>query len=337
MSNTQPIFAQVNGTHFAKLSSHFTSIDGLGLNVGEIFSSSVEIGVQFIAESTGKMNGELSGTLTTTEYFTKTDDGFSVNVHGILSTEVGESVSVKMLGHISHLGVANYQIALRQYGELGQQFNHLHLFATGRVDVLTGRTSLKICSSETNPFGSGLSLYLGGNAFFDPDAPTISYKAFPFTLESLQSDANAQIIYAGQGKLNGIESFGVDIQAVLSGQYPIPEEGLRLNGYFSGPVQGSINGVISGRNFLRVMPDGSMVMNSKIIVRTSLGETLLLEALGSSFLETGTAWFETSKTVSNLDKYQHLTQLYNVGVGLTDINTQQIVYNHYGYSNNPFT
>lgn len=75
------------------------------------------------------------------------------------------------------------------------------------------------------------------------------------------------------------------IQAVLTGQCYVPEEGVRLNGYFGGPVAGSLNGVISGRNFLRVMPNGSMSMNSKIIVHTSLNETVLVEALGASFLE----------------------------------------------------
>ena len=73
------------------------------------------------------------------------------------------------------------------------------------------------------------------------------------------------------------------------------------------------------------------IMNSKIIANTYEGETLLLEALGASFPPTGPVWWETSRAVSNLEKYAHLTKLHNLGVGSTNVQTQIINYNHYGY------
>jgi len=168
-------------------------------------------------------------------------------------------------------------------------------------------------------------------AWEDPDVSKVDYQKFPYTLEDFKADEAATIIYAGNGHLNTVESFGADVNKVFSGQFPIPEEGLRLNGYFSGSTAGNINGVISGVNYLRVMPDGSMRMNSKIIANTYEGETLLLEALGASFPATGPAWWETSRAFSNLKKYAHLTKLHNLGVGSTNVQTQMINYNHYGY------
>ncbi|USD59645.1 hypothetical protein J4N45_14135 [Vibrio sp. SCSIO 43140] len=336
VNDKKTVFANLSGQLFATSSRVFAAIDGLGLSVEDLCNGNMSTGQQFITESTGTFKGEVTGEIVCTEFYQKQENGYSANIHGILNVDGHAPVSIKMLGLIDADGTSHYQIALRQHDSLALSLNHLHLFAQGKTDFAKGSSQLEIIRCDSNPFGNGRSLYLGGNAFFDPDAPLVNYKDFPFTLESLKDATDTTLIYAGQGNLNGIEAFGANIQAVFGGQHEIPEEGLRLNGYFSGPVAGSINGVITGRNFLRVMPDGSMSMNSKIIVRTTLGETVLLEALGASFIETGTAWFETSRTVSNSEKYAHLTKLYNVGVGSTDITTQQIIYNHYGFNNNPF-
>jgi len=217
----------------------------------------------------------------------------------------------------------NYQIQLRHNG-VHNWVNSQYLFAKGTVSTGTQSTELTIYAFNENPLETPL-------AWEDPDVSKVDYQNFGYTLEDFKADDSATIIYAGNGHLNTVESFGADVNKVFSGQFPIPEEGLRLNGYFSGPTAGNINGVISGVNYLRVMPDGSMRMNSKIIANTYEGEVLLLEALGASYIQTGPAWWETSRGYSNLEKYAFLTKLHNLGVGSTNVQTQMIEYNHYGY------
>ncbi|WP_421701089.1 hypothetical protein [Aliiroseovarius sp.] len=69
---------------------------------------------------------------------------------------------------------------------------------------------------------------------------------FPSTLEHLQANPAAQSVYSGEGRLNRAENYGIEVVAIFGGLVPIPEEGLRMNGYFTGPAVGDVNGVISG-------------------------------------------------------------------------------------------
>lgn len=213
------------------------------------------------------------------------------------------------------------EIRLRPYGALSA-VNDKTLLARG--PVTPGQAELTIFEAEAQ------------TPFADPDVSRVDYANFPYTLEDLQNNPAAQSVYAGEGRLNGAESFGVDPMAVFGGQVQIPQEGLRINGYFGGPCAGGVNGMIMGRNFLHVTPDGASHMNSKIIVRTFDDETLLVEAQGASFMQTGPAWWETSRTVTNLPRYAEAATRYNVGVGSTDVQSQQIIYNHFSLAENPF-
>lgn len=109
-----------------------------------------------------------------------------------------------------------------------------------------------------------------------------------------------------------------------------------LHGTVSIKASISDSGEISGRNFRYVTPDGASHMNSRIIVTTFEGETLLVKAQGSSFMATGPMWWETSRTVSNLPRYAEAARRYNVGVGSTDVQSGQIIYDHFSLFENPF-
>lgn len=338
MTNTAEFFRSLEqrGELFAEMEYGVVATQGFGASPIELISGVTPLpdgGAKVCLDSYGAVTGEINGTFNQTEYLhIHAGKAMSNNVHGVIVTEGGVRISLRLLGEVARDGALSYQVVLNHNSEAYSDLNYLHLFAKGQVDFQRAKAQLKVYAVATNPFGNGKPFYAGGKAFSDPDDSLVDYANFPFKLEPLQQDSAATLIYAGEGRLNGVEAFGADINAVFSGQVEIPEQGLRMNGYFSGPTAGSINGVISGRNFLRVMPDGSMRMNSKIIANTLEGETLLLEALGASFPQT----FETSRAVSNLEKYAQLSQLYNVGVGSTDVFTQQIIYNHYGYVQNPF-
>ena len=319
------IFERLDGTPFGTLTLTIVEMNGLGLNPNAILAGDakgpLEDGTRIILDMHGEMTGELAGTFNGTDYANVTQGKITSNIHGMLVTESGERLSVKILGETVD-GEMLAEIRLRHYGALAA-VNDKTLLAGGSVKA-NGQTTLTIHEADTTA------------PFADPDISPVDYANFPFTLESLQANPDARSVYSGEGRLNGAESFGVDVMAVFGGQVQIPEEGLRMNGYFSGPATGGVNGVISGRNFLSVTPDGASHMNSKIILRTFDGETLLVEAQGASFIQTGPAWWETSRTVSNLPRYGEAARRHNVGVGSTDVASGQIFYNHFSLSENPF-
>ncbi|MBD0405303.1 hypothetical protein [Flammeovirga sp. EKP202] len=313
-----------DATQFGTLDYGVVGMEGMGLNPNDIMNGNAQNGTRIILSLLGNITGKIEGVVNGRDFLTvHTTESFT-NIHGVIVTKDGQRIAVKVLGETTSDGQVNYQIQLRHNGEAYQWVNEKYLFAKGDTNATSQKTALTIYAFDENPLETTLS-------WDDPDVSKVDYQNFPFILEDFEGDEKATVIYTGNGHLNTVESFGADVNKVFSGQVPIPEEGMRLNGYFSGPTTGNINGVISGVNYLRVMPDGSMRMNSKIIASTYEGETLLLEALGASFMATGPAWWETSRAVSNLEKYAFLTQLHNLGVGSTNVQTQMINYNHFGF------
>lgn len=317
-------FDNLSGTPFGTLTLSVVEMNGLGLNPNAILAGDahgpLDTGTRMIMDLHGSMTGEVAGTVNASDYVRVTDGNVISNLHGYLLTPEGEKLSLRLLGEAAD-GEMRAEIRLRHYGSLSM-VNEKTLLARG--PVAGGKMELTIYEADA------------AAPFADPDLSHVDYANFPYTLEDLQNNPEAQSVYSGEGRLNGAESFGVDPMAVFGGQVQIPEEGLRMNGYFGGPCAGGVNGMIMGRNFLYVTPDGASHMNSKIIVRSFDGETLLVEAQGASFVQTGPAWWETSRTVSNLPRYAEAAKRYNVGVGSTDVQSQQIIYNHFSLPENPF-
>ena len=326
--------SNANANEFGQLNYRVVSMEGMGMNPRKILRGKKQNGshgTRIILGLLGKISGKVKGAFNGRDFLTvHMDTNSFTNTHGIIVTKDEQRIAVKILGETTADGQVNYQIQLRHNGSAYNWVNDKFLFAKGNTKASYQKTMLTVYAFDENPLDTPL-------AWEDPDVSKVDYKNFPYTLEDFKGDKSATIIYAGNGHLSTVESFGADLNKVFSGQFPIPEGGLRMNGYFSGPTAGNINGVISGVNYLRVMPDGSMRMNSKIIANTYEGETLLLEAFGASFPPTGPAWWETSRAVSNLDKYNYLTTLHNLGIGSTNIQSQMINYNHYGYENTKLT
>lgn len=319
------VFENLSGDPVCQLQLNVTSRNGLGLNPDAILKGDeggpLETGTKLIEDLSGSFIGEMNGSFSGTNYANVKGGQVSVNCYGVLVTEAGDRLAVRILGEVTG-GEMRAEIQLRNYGALSG-INEQILLAAGPISS-SGSAELDIFESDS------------GADFADPDLSTVDYANFPFTLEDMQSNSDAQSVYSGEGRLLGAESFGIEVMQIFSGQVQIPDEGIRLNGYFAGPTAGGINGVILGRNFQKVTPDGASHINSKIIVRTFDGETLLIEAQGGMFPQTGASWWETSRTVSNLPRYAEAAQRYNVGIGSTDVQSGQIVYNHFSLSKNHF-
>lgn len=318
-------FNNLGGTPFGTLTMAPTSINGLGLTPSKIFSGDakgpLDTGTKVIIDVTGAMEGAVSGSFSGSDYANVQDGVVSVNCYGTLVTGDGDQIAVRILGEVRD-GQMQADVQLRNYGTLAH-LNSKRLLGTGTM-AEGGCISLTLYESDAEA------------PFADPDLSTVDYANFPFTLEDVKANPDAQSVYSGEGRLLGAHSFGVDVMAIFGGQVQIPDEGIRLNGYFAGPAAGGVNGVILGRNFQTVGPDGASHINSKIIVRTFDGDTLLVEAQGGMFPQTGASWWETNRTVSNLPRYAEAARRYNVGIGSTDVQSGHIVYNHYSLPENPF-
>ena len=318
-------FDNLSGATFGTLTFGVTSMNGLGLNPAAILAGDahgpLDTGTKVIIDVAGEMTGEVAGTFTGSDYANVHGGTVFVNTYGLLVTDEGERLAVRILGEVTG-GEMRADVQLRNYGAMAS-LNTRRLLAVGPVDA-TGSATLTIYESDADA------------PFADPDLSTVDYANFPYKLEDLQDKPEIWSVYSGEGRLLGAESFGVDVMAIFGGQVQIPDEGIRLNGYFAGPAAGGVNGAILGRNFQTVTPDGASHINSKIIVRTFDGETLLVEAQGGMFPQTGASWWETNRTVSNQPRYAEAARRYNVGVGSTDVASGQIFYNHFSFATNPF-
>ena len=318
-------FDNLDGTPFATLAFATVSINGLGLSPLAIMSGAaqgpLDTGTKMIIDVAGSMEGAVAGQFNGSDYANVLNGVVSVNCYGTLVTADGDQVAVRILGEVAE-GQIRADVQLRNYGALAH-LNAKRLLATGTV-AEGGIVSLALYESEADA------------PFADPDLSTVDYANFPFTLEGIKANPDAQSVYSGEGRLLGAHSFGVDVMAIFGGQVQIPDEGIRLNGYFAGPAAGGVNGAILGRNFQTVTPDSASHINSKIIVRTFDGETLLVEAQGGMFPQTGASWWETSRTVSNAPRYAEAARRYNIGIGSTDVQSGQIFYNHFSLPENPF-
>jgi len=278
-------------------------------------------GTKFIRDFSGQMTGKLSGYFSGTDYTNVLDSVVYVNTYGTLVTEDREQVAVRLLGE-SDGGDVRVDVQLRNYGRYNN-WNNARILGLGKVGS-DGSVTLTLHEAD------------GDAPFKDPDISHVDYANFPYKLEDLQGNPDVWSVYSGEGQVIGAHSFGVDVMDIFGGNVKIPGEGIRLNGYFSGPAVGGVNGVILGRNFQTVTPDGASHINSKIIVRTFDGETLLVEAQGGMFPQTGASWWETNRTVSNLPRYAEAAKRYNVGVGSTDVQSGKVIYNHFSMAENPF-
>lgn len=313
-----------NANKLLELKLEITSTEGFGASIQNSLND-VRINFGLRATIEGQLEGVLNGTDFSRLFANRSQH---TNIHGVIETSDGENLAVKVLGRTLSGGRVIQHFQIRSYSETYSWINSLFLYAVGLSPSRSKAGTIEVYAFEEDPFN-------GSQPFADPDESFVDYANFPFNLEQLQSDPRASLLYQGEGRLHGLNAFGADVEQVFAGQVEIPEEGLRMNAHFSGPATGRTNGVIDGVNYLRVMPTGSLRVNSKIYVRTFEAETLLVEAQGASFPETGSAWVETSTTVSNLAKYEDVANWSNLGVGSTDLQTGVIIYNHFGFDENP--
>lgn len=287
---------------------------------------------------TGAMSGGiLDGNVNGTDYISVTPEGIiMINAYGTVTTTDNKTLRYRVLGSAvpnsdGATATITEQVYITSYDPDYEWLNSRHNYGVGTLDLATNTAELKIYTFQDDQFADNAP-------FTDPDVrPLSEFENFPYSitnLEALENNDLATLIYNGNGQLTGIESFGANVNDIFTGNFPIPAEGVYINASFTGTIEeGAVNGTISGTNYLRITQQGVQVINSKITVTTTDNVTLMLEAQGRNSADAnGTAWIERTKTVTNASQYLQLNGLFNIGVGTTNIQSGEINFNHYGFT-----
>ena len=87
-------------------------------------------------------------------------------------------------------------------------------------------------------------------------------------------------IYEYELDMTGVTDYGMTLQDVLSGQTPIPPQGVRLDVAFAGRGLGRISGTVRGVDYVRVRADGRIDLDIRATIETADGHRIALSADG---------------------------------------------------------
>jgi len=80
--------------------------------------------------------------------------------------------------------------------------------------------------------------------------------------------------------VTGMTDYGVTLQAILSGQNPVPPQGARIDVAFEGRASGRLAGRVRGVDYLRLRADGRIDLDIRAIIETEDGHRMALSADG---------------------------------------------------------
>ena len=87
-------------------------------------------------------------------------------------------------------------------------------------------------------------------------------------------------IYEYELDITGLTDYGLTMEAVLSGQVPIPPQGVRVDVAFAGRASGRLAGQVRGVDYLRMRADGRIDLEIRATIETDAGHRIALSADG---------------------------------------------------------
>jgi len=105
-------------------------------------------------------------------------------------------------------------------------------------------------------------------------------------------------IYEYDLDITGVTDYGVTLDAVLSGQSPIPPQGARFDVAFAGVAKGRVTGQVRGVDYLRLRADGRMDLDIRATIETEDGARIALSADGVAVTQPGGPLVDLSENVS---------------------------------------
>jgi hypothetical protein len=87
-------------------------------------------------------------------------------------------------------------------------------------------------------------------------------------------------IYEYEVDITSVTDYGLTMEAVLSGQVPIPPQGVRIDVAFAGRASGRVAGQVRGVDYLRMRADGRIDLDIRATIETDAGQRIALSADG---------------------------------------------------------
>lgn len=88
-------------------------------------------------------------------------------------------------------------------------------------------------------------------------------------------------------KFTKVSDYGIQLNAILSGEEPVPPQGARFDVFFEGPIAGKIKGHLQGCDYLYIRADGRMELNIRGEITTDDGKKIALHATGVAIAQSG--------------------------------------------------
>lgn len=87
-------------------------------------------------------------------------------------------------------------------------------------------------------------------------------------------------IYEYDLNVTGMADYGVTLQAIVSGQSRVPQQGARIDVAFEGRATGRLTGRVSGVDYLKMRADGRIDLDIRAVIETDDGHRIALSADG---------------------------------------------------------
>lgn len=134
-------------------------------------------------------------------------------------------------------------------------------------------------------------------------------------------------IYEYELDVTGVTDYGVAMDAVLSGQAPIPPQGLRFDVAFAGRASGRLAGRVTGVDYARMRADGRIDLDIRAVIETDAGHRIALSADGIAAPRAGEAVADLYENVAlgtAVEEYAWVNARQVWGVGTVNFATGKI-------------
>lgn len=123
------------------------------------------------------------------------------------------------------------------------------------------------------------------------------------------------LIYQAEIQFTGVVDYGVTMEALTTGEMPIPPGGARFDQTFEGTLHGPVlRGMISGTDYLTVRADGQFLLHLHARVTTDDGTNISMSSEGISMQIEG----------ERLAQLRSAVTLYTVSERYTWLNGQRL-------------
>src|SRR6218665_3532369 len=108
----------------------------------------------------------------------------------------------------------------------------------------------------------------------------------------------------------GMTEYGTSLAEVSMGKTPMPPEGIRVDGYFEGPVNGEkLKGTLKGVDYMWVRPDGRIELDIHAEITTEDGHKISLKGDGVCIPRKGSIISDLKENITLFSSYKNFTWL----------------------------